>query len=100
MQGRDTGIFTRKKRFFLISPNFQGAFSRKIGQKGGFFAVSTGLQGAGTGADVPKKNGAVVVSSEKCCKFAGQLRSVDGGKCADCSKINCSPLGDGDTLDL
>lgn len=28
------GIFTRKKRFFLISPNFQGAFSRKIGQKG------------------------------------------------------------------
>ena len=47
MQGRDTGIFTRKKRFFLISPNFQGAFSRKIGQKGGFFAVGVWLEGVG-----------------------------------------------------
>ena len=47
-----------------------------------------------------KKNDAVVVSSEKCCKFAGQLRGVVGGKCADCSKINCSPSRDGTTLDL
>ena len=91
MQGRDTGIFTRKKRFFLISPNFQGAFSRKIGQKGEFFAVSTGLQGAGTGADMPKKNGAVAVSSEKCCKFAGQLRAIVEGKRADFSERNSSP---------
>ena len=90
MQGRDTGIFTRKKRFFLISPNFQGAFSRKIGQKGDFFAVSTGLQGAGTGADVPKKIDAVVVSSEKCCKFAGQLRAIVEGKRADFSERNSS----------
>ena len=47
-----------------------------------------------------KKIDAVAVSSEKCCKFAGQLRGVDGGKCADCSKINRSPSRDGATLDL
>lgn len=47
MQGGDKGIFTRKKRFFLISPNFQGAFSRKIGQKGGFFAVGGWLEDGG-----------------------------------------------------
>lgn len=97
MQGRDTGIFTRKKRFFLISPNFQGLFSRKIGQKGAFLrwvsgwdVWDTGLQGAGTGADVPKKNGAVAVSSEKCCKFAGQLRAIVEGKRADFSERNSS----------
>jgi len=39
----------------------------------------TGLQGAGTGADVPKKIDAVAVSSEKCCKFAGQLRAIVEG---------------------
>ena len=66
----------------------------------GWDVEDTGLQGAGTGADVPKKIDAVVVSSEKCCKFAGQLRGADGGKCADCSKINCSPSRDGNTLDL
>ncbi len=26
-----------------------------------------------------KKNGAVAVSSEKCCKFAGQLRAIVEG---------------------
>ena len=53
MQGRDTGIFTRKKRFFLISPNFQGAFSRKIGQKGGFFAVGVWLGCVGALSALP-----------------------------------------------
>jgi hypothetical protein len=93
MQGRDTGIFTRKKRFFLISPNFYGII------RAHWWLGSVEMGGV-DGEDVPKKIGAVVVSSEKCCKFAGQLRGVVGGKCADCSKINCSPSRDGDTLDL
>lgn len=66
----------------------------------GWKVGDTGLQGTGTGADVPKKIDAVVVSSEKCCKFAGQLRGVVGGKHADFSKINCSPSRDCPTLDL
>ncbi len=65
MQGRDTGIFTRKKRFFLISPNFQGAFSRKIGQKGGFFVVSTGLQGAESNARFGLKKTVLLWSARK-----------------------------------
>ena len=66
----------------------------------GWKMEGTGLQEAGTGADVSKKIGAVVVSSEKCCKFAGQLCGADGGKHADFSKINRSPSRDGATLDL
>lgn len=92
-------IYAKEKIFFDFTKFSKGIFSKDWTERG-FFAVSTGLQGAGTGADVPKKNGAVVVSSEKCCKFAGQLRGVVGGKCADCSKINCSPSRDGDRLDL
>lgn len=30
------GYIYAKEKIFLISPNFQGAFSRKIGQKGAF----------------------------------------------------------------
>ena len=41
------GHITQKKRLSLISPNFQRAFSRKIGQKGGFLAVGVWLEGEG-----------------------------------------------------
>ena len=100
-------IYAKEKIFFDFTKFSRGIFSKDWTERrlflrwvSGWDVWDTGLQGAGTGADVAKKNGSVVVSSEKCCKFAGQLRGADGGKCADCSKINCSPSRDGATLDL
>lgn len=82
-------IYAKEKIFFDFTKFSRGIFSKDWTERG-FFAVSTGLQGAGTGADVPKKNGAVAVSSEKCCKFAGQLRAIVEGKRADFSERNSS----------
>ena len=97
----------KEKIFFDFTKFSKGIFSKDWTERGAFSrwvsgwkVRDTGLRGAGTGADVPKKIDAVVVSSEKSCKFAGQLRGVVGGKHTDLSKINCSPSRDCPTLDL
>lgn len=51
-------IYAKEKIFFDFTKFSRGIFSKDWTERF-FFAVSTGLQGAGTGADVPKSKSVI-----------------------------------------
>ena len=90
-------IYAKEKIFFDFTKFSRGIFSKDWTERGIFcggclagMCGTLGCKGLGLGRMCLKKIDAVAVSSEKCCKFAGQLRAIIEGKRADFSERNSS----------